>query len=271
MIGARIGARAGARVGVRVASPPVTPSGYVVTWDVDGPGAGFGVPSSATQWNDAIAAAGYPGAPTSAWLFQSAGAPADVVGANNLTAFSTPVFQQAFVAGWSGLCVEFNSAADALYNLSVVNTGTTSALLLAYVAITADPGTPQFALNLGNGTSQADRRIATITAAGLWSATGYTGSPQASASGVADPGTNAMLLAVQVDRANGAFRVITDQEVIAPVYTAPSSGTDAYISFGDGASVMKVRYGALFTGAAAQASIAQIRSLYTVLGRTPLF
>jgi len=59
--------------------------------------------------------------------------------------------------------------------------------------------------------------------------------------------------------------------VIAPVYTAPSSGSSAYVSFGDGASVMKVRAGWLFTGSAAELSVSQLRSLYTVLGRTPLF
>ncbi len=274
MIGLRTGLKAGARSGLAVgvgADPMAAAGGYEVTWDLDGPGDGFGVPSDATQWADVVSAAAFPGSPASAWLFQSAGAPADVIGSNNLTAFSTPAYQQAFVSGWAGVCVHFNSTADSLYNTSVVNTGTTSALLLAYVALTGDPGSPQFALNIGNGASQADRRIGRITAAGLWSASGYTGSPQATLDGTADPGTSVHPVFVQVDRAAGAFRVITDQEVIAPTYTAPSSGTDAYVSFGDGASVMKVRYGALWTGTAAQASIAQIRTLQTVLGWSPAF
>lgn len=269
-VGARIGSLVGSRLGSRVGSSPL-PSGYTITWDVDGPGDGSGVPSDATQWADVAAAAGLASGPQHGWLMQDAAAPADVIGSADLTAFSTPAYQQAFATDWTGFCVHFNSTADALYNTSVVNTATTSALLLAYVALTGDPGTVQLALHLGSGGSQADRRIAAITAAGLWSARGWPGQPQATQDGVADPGTDVMLVAVQVDRAAGVFRVVTDQEVIAPVYTAPSSGSSAYVSFGDGASVMKVRAGWLFTGSAAELSVSQLRSLYTVLGRTPLF
>lgn len=269
-VGTRIGSRVGSRVGPRVGSSPL-PSGYTITWAVDGPGAGFGVPANASQWTDVRLAASIPGNPSHGWLMQDVGAPADTIGAQNLTAFSTPAFQQAFDTGWTGFSVEFNSTADALYNLSVVDTATQSALLLAYVKITADPGTDQLVLHIGSGASQSDRRIAAITAGGLWAARGWPGQPQAPADGVADPGTNVMLVGVQVDRAAGVFRVITDQEVITPVYTAPSSGTAPYVSFGDGASVMRVRAGWLFIGAAAELSVSQLRSLYTVLGRTPLF
>ncbi len=273
MIGARVGAKVGGRVGgaLGIGSDPIARSGYTITWPVDGPAPGFGVPADAGDWSDVVAAAGFTGSPVSGWLMQAVGASPDAIGANNLTAFSTPAFQQAFAACWTGLCVHFNSTADSTYNLSVVNTGTTSALLLAYVQLTGDPGSAQFALNIGNGTSQADRRIATVTATGFWSATGYTASPQASASGVVDPGTDVHPVFVQLDRAAGVFRVVTDDEVIQPVYTAPSSGTDAYVSFGDGTSVMKVRAGWLWTGAAAQASVAQLRSLLSVLGWTPAF
>lgn len=245
-----------------------TPTGGVVGVTLDASAQKY-PPVDADEWTLALAAAGISsGNPDSVWNCEELSSQnlIDFIAHDTLNTSGTPSGNNA-VTGWTRLSVNTTdgSAGMGWSSTQTVDLSTTSGLLIAYVAMTGTPAAEREIMGMGSG---FDHRYVAVTAAGKIKATGLAG---ASVVGTATPGTTVHPIVLKVDRSTSTFKVYTDQEVLAPAWTAPVAG-GKLLGIGDqiagGAAPAAYLYIALFTGTKAELTDAQVRSLLQTLGWT---
>lgn len=247
------GVRSGVLSGVRSGLNPTL--GAVATSDAT---SGKYVPISAAEYT----ALGL-STPASIWLMQEAiGDLADSVGSITLTANNSPAYQQS-VSGWTRKAVKltdgtanqnFGSSAAGLPDIS-----TTSALLLLYAEVSTIGSTRGVALL---GTTTAELRALTTPSYRMVSGGNLS-------TGVSNPTGAVRPIVIKVDRTNSACVAYTDQEKLAPTFDAAMTGKQLVVGYTGGTPpTVAYLYGALFTGAAAEKSDAQVKAMLQTLGWT---
>lgn len=209
-------------------------------------------------------------APNSLWLCQeAAGNLADSIGALALVAAGGPTYQQTEV-GWTRKAVQLaNNAADAFAVGAGVgpNPSNTSSLWIAYVDVTATPASARSIMTAGGAiaASEVDVRVGV----------GGTALPNVKcmavlAAGVVDiVAPNVVLVALMYNRAAGTVVGYTDSEKIPGTYNA--GVTDGVKGFGAArvtSAPMRVLWAAMWSGANAELSDAQVKARLQALGIT---
>lgn len=226
----------------------------------DGPGGAIFVPENAGHFTTLGQAA-----PQHLWLCQDAAAGVDAapaIGALSLSGLNGPSYEQA-VSGWTRLGL---GIADGTAQRFVLGSGvgpdptTTSQLWLAYIDLTATPAATRRLFGLG-GATPCDARVTTGPLARLTVAA-------VSADGAANPVTGGVRpVAVLYDRTNSRAVLYTDQEKTVGTYSG--TVTDGIKGFGTGtAPAALMLWACLYTGAAAEISDAQVKSMLQALGWT---
>lgn len=263
-VGTRIGTRSGSSISSRIgharggASPMATVSRDATS--------GKYRPQTVAQWNTTRSVAGVPaGAVTSIWNFQDAsGGIVDLLGVNNLSEFGAVVYDQA-LAGWltkfcgmadAAVGAEFASLAASLPDLA-----TDDVLLIFYLAFPTTPGGARTYLGLGSSSYQM--RVSAAPAV-----TCFAGGN--SAVGTADPGVVVRPHILRHNRTDGTAFFCTDQEKLEPTFDAAVNGERLDLGgFDAPAPNMLANYGAMFTGAAARLTNAEVKALVTTLSFSP--
>lgn len=208
-------------------------------------------PATDGEWTLLMSAAGLAtGNPTHAWLHSAAASPMpDVIGADAMTLAAAAITWQAAKAGWSRVGTQWDDGSIA--TLLTAATYNSSTLLLAYVGLTATPA--------------ASRSVAYAQGeVGIETTRAYSGDTD---NGAADAGTTVRPVLLKVDRTGSVKKIYTDQETIAQTY-ASATNVAGFGSVIVNAAPMWVGYSALFTGAAAEISDEQVRTLLQTLGWT---
>jgi hypothetical protein len=240
------GVQSSVRSGVRSGLNPIS-SLPDVTRDAT---SGKYAPANSTEWATVIAAAGLSIGPTHCWLHNEVASPVlDKIGTDNMTEAVGGVLYQQAKAGWSRTGIAFADAGGG--TVLTAATYNSSTLFLAYVGL--------------NGTPAASRSVAYAQGeVGIETTRFYSGDTTI---GTADAGTAVRPVLIRVNRTLTTEKIFTDQEMIAQTYSA---GTNV-VGFGSviqNAAPMWIGYSALFTGAAAELTDAQVRTLLQTLGWT---
>lgn len=247
------------------------------TWTVDAT-SDKGIPADETEWDDVMAAAGIAsGSPNAAWMFnQVSGNSLDLIGAENLTAYDNVVYE-ATIPGWTTKGISSGAHLTSFYTwggeggtLGDADNEPVLALVYARVQGIGPGGDTTGILNLSGG---ASGRYASVNGTPVLQATGSGG--QATATGAADPQGVVRPFLLKWDPTLGAevYEVMSDDERLAPVATAPGGGI-IYLSFGPdgqgtiGDTNVDILYAACWQGASAQLTVAECRTLLETLGWT---
>lgn len=246
----------------------LNPGTSAAAWSIDAT-SNKAAPASSSEWTTLIASSGSLSAwsaPNSLFLCQEAsGNLADSIGSITLTANATPLYQQT-VSGWTRKAVgttdatasqRFRSTQVALPDL-----GTTSMLVLAYVAVENNPVAVRGVIGLGNP-SGIERRVATgATTSSL--ARAVAGSTVTSAT---EGGFGVRPLLVQIDRTGSAVAYYSDIEKLSPTFGTPAGKLlDLGATVGVAPAANRYLYAAFWSGAAAERTSTEIRALLETLG-----
>jgi hypothetical protein len=258
-IGARIGARIGAAIGASIGGDPL---GAALTWTKDA-AAGKGTPANAAEWVSVLAASGVSvAAPASLWLMQeAAGNLTDTIGGITLTASGTGLAYQQAVAGWTRKALTTTDAGTGTFastSASLPDISTTSALLFAILQFNAAPAATRSVLTMG--TTVVDCEI-TLTPR-LRQVCGAN-----NLNGAVDPTGAVRGVWVRINRTAGNSVLYTTAEKVTPAFGATATGKQLKVG-GAGAASANVSYLYLaqFTGANAELSDAQLKTIGTTLG-----
>lgn len=272
MIGVRAGIKCGVRAGIAAgaSADELTASGgggmTGVTQDATSL---IYVPATAGEWTTTMAAAGIgSGNPASLWLCQEAsGNLADTIDSNVLTVAGANWAYRQAVTGWARLALTVTDASanhNAQNNATVPDVQTTSALLYGVVSMPAAAPAANRRMAHLDGTAIAAIGLSTVPR--LQCVTGGTGG--STVSGTAVPTGAVRPIIIAVNRAANTAKVYSDQEKVTG-----TQGTYSGVSIGWGSSsattpAIGLLYSALWTGAAAELSDAQIKTLLQTLGWT---
>lgn len=221
-------------------------------------------PSSLAEWNTTIAVLGFGAAPAHLYLCQEAGG--DLIatlGAVNLVATNTPTYQNT-ESGWSRKFVS-GTASGAQFNGNLANPATTSLMFLTYMAFT---GGAVLADVIGETDNNGPKVQLVADNTKRVTAGGNLGSGATTAAGSVIP------VVVQYDRTNGKTVLYTLDEKITAVYSSTAIGTLLrMITARPAAAGNLARYGYLaeFTGAGAEITTTQVKTMLTTLSWTPTF
>lgn len=241
---------------------PIIEESLSVSWSVDGPGDGYGVPNDSNEWDAVNEAVPAVAVPDYLYLCQEAsGNLASSLTAATLTKFGTITYENA-VTDWARKAIGLAHTGGELYNVTEFgDAATTSHVILAYIAMTSAPVGNQTAIRIGN---TGDQRFAQLTGSSTWRAAG-TG--VTAVDGAANVGTTVHPVVLYFNRATSTFKVITDQEVISTTWVNPTAG-GKYFAFG-GTNVGRLLYAAVWKGAKAEAiSLADVDTLLEEFGWT---
>lgn len=247
IVGVRAGIVSGVKAGINGDAGPAVPT--------DGPN-NFRFPETLADF-DALGEA----QPTSLYLCQDAsGSLADVAGTYNLSTAGTGHLYQQAVAGYTRLAVGAADAASAVWrSVTVPDPATTSFLLAAYILVSNDPAAERITACIGSTTRT---NVGAVTSAG---AKMRTRSGANVATGTAAINGVVHLVLLQSDVTNSVVRTANNSELLTPTYAAPAG---VQVALGQvSASTPDVRYlwAAMWTGAAAEKSLAGMRSLHAAL------
>lgn len=223
-------------------------------------------PSTAGQWDIALAAAGITsGGPSALWLCQEAsGNLADSIGSFTLTAAATPNYQQT-ITGYTrkGIVLDDNTA-DAFTSADAALPDIASESILILGMIRTPGSAPA-----------ANRAVIAVGGAGTRFSTFITSTPRLRATHVSN---NADTAGSPCDGAVHAFALrhndtgseadcFLDTEKLSPTWGATSSGKGILIGSGGAtAAACGYLYLAMFRSTAAELSDAQIPTLFATLG-----
>ncbi len=194
------------------------------------------------------------------WLMQEAsGDLVDVLGVGNLVAAGTAVSYQAAINGTTRLGVVLD---DATSRFTVaIPSGATSCTVALWFALTATPAGTRTLVQVN------DLIYADVSVTPRIQANGSS-----LVTGTVDPGTGLHLLVIRVDAtAPESESVATEDELLAPAYVLYGGTTLAIGSTGGASAKMGVCWAAAWTGASAEFTDAQTRTLYEKLGRPALW
>lgn len=260
--GARHGTRRPAKHGVLTLA--TTGSMSSVTLDA---GANKYVPSSAAEWTTTLAVAGIAsGGPSNLYLCQEAsGTLADSIGAAPLTQSGAGHLYQQVTSPWTRLglrTIDGTVGQKWLNSTTSPNPNTVSTLWLAYIAFPAVA--PAAARDLIANQAALDCRV---TAAGKFNVLNG-----ASSVGTANPLGASHPVVVKHDITNSVFTGYTEQEKVVGTYAVNSS--NPMLALGGqttAAADAGYVYVAEFSGAAAELSDAQVKTLLQTLNWTVLW
>ncbi len=228
---------------------------------------GIYVPSTAAEWTTTLAAAGIgSGGPSFIWLMQAASSPIPEVvsGVVTLATSGTAGSFAQSISGWSRVGWTITDAAVGRLlstNAALPDASTTSALTLEYIAIT---GTPAAARQVSAplGSAGSFRAGVNATPAALINDSGNT------ATGPTTLNTAVHPWVTQYNFTASSAAVYTNSDKIIPTFIGVS-GKLRTIGESNGTSPpMWCGYSAMFTGAAAELTSGQIKTLLTTLGWT---
>jgi hypothetical protein len=260
--GLRVGLQAGLRVGINPTDGPVDPLASVAQDATSG----IYCPANAAQWSALLGVAGIAsGAPASAWLCQEAsGNLADSIGAAPLAAVGLSHLYQQTVTGWSRKAMGLNNLNHRFERAGFANTATTSVLLLAYVQNLSTPAASSGIAGMGTSTTQ----YGAVLIAGSTTVRARSTNLQDSAANAF--GTNTVRpVAMLVDVTGSRTRFYTDAFKLSPAYAACAGQLLTLGAPGGGTAISgRYLYAAAFTGAAAELSDAQVKTLLQTLGWT---
>lgn len=225
------------------------------------------LPASTAQWDTLLSVAGSSGAPIAILLSQEAsGNLADSSGNSiTFTASGTGISYAQTVSGWTAKGISITNGATGLFastSASLPDISTTSCAVFSIGQLTLEPGTFRNIHGLGTAT-----RVSSFLKAGpelqmFADANGTT------LSGV-DPLTAVRIFITQIDRSGNAERLITNQEALTPTFAATPTGKSVEIIGGpNGAAQGTWIYHAVFSGTAAQKSVATWKTIMTTIGAT---
>lgn len=258
-VGLTTGIQAGIRTGIKTGITGGIFVGGGPAADQDATSGKY-VPSSVAQWA-AIGAA----APVSIHLCQeSSGNLADSVGSLILTPLGSPTYQQA-VSGWTRKAVGLTQVSNQRFGAAAAigpDPSATSTLWLVYAAITATPGGNRdlFGINLTGANNCKAQATATPRMRTLINAAPTTGTADPTATGL-----QPMLL--KHDRTAGVATLYTGQEKLAGTYSASVvDGIKGFGTSGGTTAPALIAYSAVWSGASAEVSDAQAKTLLQTLG-----
>jgi hypothetical protein len=226
-------------------------------------------PASADQWSYFRSHFGLAAAsPGSLWLCQEAsGNLADTIGAQTLTAASTPLYQQA-VAGWTRLGVEFNSGADGFAAAAGVgpDPGATSVCMVFLVNVITNAATRRI-MTIGGSTAATEFALGAIATTGIPRIKVLT----LTADGATDMYAAAVIpIVLKLDRTGSTAKAYTDADEIAGTYSALVD--DGPKSIGAGGSVSpclgQFVYGFQWSGTDAELTDANLKAVLEAMGFT---
>lgn len=230
----------------------------------DGPSSAIRVPLTAFQWS----MLGY--APSGMWLAQEAsGNLADTIGALTLTANATPLYQQA-VAGWSRTASAFSQVTNQRFTAASgvgPNPASTSVLWVAYWVNQTAPGGLRGILHAGANVGIAMSNVGNVLRLSVVGVTADDSTTNPVGDDLVHP------LALLYDRTNSRAVMATDEAKTVGTYN--SGATDgakgiggATIATGATPALSGAVYIFMFSGAAAEMSDAQLKTLFQTLGWT---
>jgi len=269
MIGPRVGLRVGPKAGP-AAGPGADEIGSSGTDPMAGVSrdstSGKYVPATAGQWTTTLSVAGIgSGNPSATWLMNEGAGPtlADSVGAFPLTAAGTVSYGNA-ESGWTRLFVGTSDGVAGSWSstdAALPDLASGDVLLLVYGNITATPGGTRSLSELGVTVPSQVR--GTITPRVQGRCGGNTALGGVSMTAAVRP------YILKFDRTNTLCKVYTDQEIVTPAFDATSAGKRVVVGgLVNVPMANRYGYGAMFTGAAARLSDANVRSLLQTLSWT---
>jgi hypothetical protein len=271
MIGLRVGPAVGPRVGMAsgIDQDPVRPpiGGGVIPGVTRDAASGIYCPASAAEWTLLMAAAGLAtGNPSALHLMQEAsGTLADSIGTFPLATSGTGVTFQQNVGGWSRKAWMTTSGGTGLAqntDVALPNIGTNSLLGLGYVLNTAVAVTRDV---IGGGAA-ATRILGQSFATTGQARAMCNVNTQLSAGNMAG---QVRPWAIQINRTASSAALSLDAERVVPAFSAGATGQS--LTLGNivaGASTSLYLYVAWFFNAAAELTLAQMRTLLQTLGWT---
>lgn len=264
MIGPRCGAVCRAVVGVRVGVGVDELGGDALAGVTKDATSGIYCPASAAEWTQVLSAAGIgSGGPSFLWLLQeTSGSPADQIGGATLTVAGSPTYSSP-VTGWSRKAIQFTDGATSSLSSTaspMVGAGSTSALIIAYVKFNAAETGGRNILGWGGSTHDVLQYISgsrvqlgtSVSSAGSYN---YN-----------DAAVHPMVFRNDVTHSTVSF--YSDKEKVPGTYQA-CAGTGLWLAGDTLAGPVSLPYAACFTGAAAQLSDAQIKTLLQTLAWAP--
>lgn len=262
------GPLSGLRSGVRSGVNPSL-SGPASLWTLDAT-SGKGVPANATEWNAVRAAAGLgAGAPMSLYLLQEAsGNPADTLGGKMLTKSpSSVVTYQNAVAGWARKGIHTTEDVEGMFSNSTFgDVNATSYLVILYALVSGPAGTAATLFRIGT-TFNDDACVEINTTPRTSIGEGDT----TRSAGTNNPSGAVRPFVLRVNDTANLVDGFTDQEKI--VGGAQACNGTTFTLGGDFNQTnypptADYLYCAVFTGAAAELSDAQVKALLQALGWT---
>lgn len=226
------------------------------------------VPANATEWTALMAAAGLgTGNPASTWFFQMAsGNAVDTIGALTLPASGTGLAYQQAVAGWSHQGVTMTDGGTGKFVAGAAvgpDPSTTSTLWMGYVDFLGIPAGVRNIVSAGGSTSsfEACAKLTTVPVIQAKCLTVQT-------AGTTNPVTPGVIpVIIKYDRTHSAIVAYTDADKIVGTYSA--TVTDGGKGFGATQATdcnMALVYGCMFSGAPAEITDAQVKTLLQTLG-----
>jgi hypothetical protein len=249
--------------------PDMPPDVTMATWQIDS-ASKKGVPAAPFEWTGLLQAAGVAKPPPDhLWLMQEAsGSLSDSNGAAALIPFTSPSYGHT-ISGWTRRAVgtaDQNGTDQGFGTAATGNLDGTSYLLLAYVAVLTPPASGERSI-LGLG-ANTDHRYVAITPTPVFKGTGSGG--VMAALGTVNPMATVHPVIMKFVPTLQEYVVYTDQEKLTVGWT-PTMAKGAGVVFGNGiigAAAARYLYGALWVGAPADTTDADIKKLLQALGWT---
>jgi hypothetical protein len=255
------GIRSGLRTALRSGLSPSDGPG----WTIDAT-SGIAVPANASEWSTFIAENELSvAAPDSLWLCQeTSGNLADSIGSLALTALGSPAYN-ASVSGWSRKAVQLTQVNSQRFGLGVgagPNPNTTSVTWMILAQVTATPAA-------GRGLLGANLDVTTVCRVTLNTTPRIVAQNGSTATGASNPvGFGVQPFALKLDRTAGAVRLCTGQEKLSPTYTSPADGNKGIGASGQLSAPADIVYACMWSGANAEISDANMKSLLQAMGYT---
>ncbi|HKP07589.1 MAG TPA: hypothetical protein VJU58_10095 [Microbacterium sp.] len=269
-VGPRIGPAVGPRIGVAlgVSEDPISAGGAPVLPGVTRDASrGIYCPATAAEWTTVLTAAGdATGGPSAVYTFQEAsGNLVDQVGTFTCAVSGTGLAYQVTESGWTRKAITTTEGASGLFlntDAGLPDISTNSCLVLTYVrTVSSISRRSIFGLGPAGSRCSAERELTTGVPV-------IMDFPQ-QASGTIDPSGVVRPWWLQINQAASFAGILTDQEKIVPSWSGTAAGKRlTYGILQNNCSTAAYLYSAVFFNAAAEKSLAAIKSISQTLGWT---
>jgi hypothetical protein len=225
------------------------------------------VPATTAEWEALLSAAQLSAiSPDHLWQMQeSTGNLRDAIGVADLQPLNLTTYADS-ISGWSRVAASTIAtvANDGYYTNATGNLDGTSYFVLAYVAVDGAPAMNASLLGVGQN---GDHHYVGLTTTPDFAADAIGGSATVGSIG---PGSAVHPIALELDATHSTYTIYTDQErIVGPMRATSAQG--ALTVFGNvtaTATVTHYLYAALWNGAYAERSDADVKALLTTMGWT---